>query len=151
MILQAEKVLQDCRETLADFTDGLQGGRWRRHWILCLALIRCVGNVLKEVDGASDKTLKRFIDAEYKELEKREPESKIYWEFIKKERDLILKEYRTSAGQGVTIDLGENKTTYHYVINKGVFKGRDQRKLLKEAISFWEQHIAKIKRNLGET
>jgi hypothetical protein len=61
MILQAEKVSQDCREALDDFTDGLQGGRWRRHWILCLTLIRCVDHVLKEVDGASDRTSKKLL------------------------------------------------------------------------------------------
>jgi hypothetical protein len=32
------------------------------------------------------------------------------------------------------------------VINEGGFKGYEQRELLKEAISFWEQHIGEIKR-----
>ena len=146
MILQAEEVLRDCREALDDFVDGLQGRRWRRHWILCLTLVRCVGHVLKEVDRKSDGTLRSIVDIEYQELEQRKPEPRIFWEFIKKERDSILKQYRTSAGQGVTIDLEENKTTYDYVINEGVFKGYEERELLKQAINFWEQHIANIKK-----
>lgn len=151
MILQAEKVLQDCREALGDFTDGLQGGRWRRHWILCVTLVRCVGHVLDKVDGKPNTTLGSIVEEDYDKLKKSDPEPRIFWEFIEGERNNILKAYRISAGQGVTIHVGENKTTYHYVINEGFFKGWDQRDLLKEAISFWEQHIAEIKRKLGET
>ncbi len=159
MTKAARKVLNDCRGALKDFKDGIQGESWRRHWILCVVLLRAVGNVLEKIDSKQNKTLKDIIKEEYKNIKLNEQDHEIYWEFICKERNNILKEYKVNAGQGVTIHTnplhfnlktGEIKNedspsvTYHYTITSGPLEGRDQRKVVEEAIIWWENYLDKI-------
>jgi len=39
-------------------------------------------------------------------------------------------------------------TVYHYVINDGPFKGRDQRQVLQEAIEWWRAYLDAIDSNI---
>ena len=156
MTNKARIVLEDCKGALSDFKDGLQGAEWRRHWILCVTLLRAVGHVLDKVDKKTNPKLKIIIDQEYEKLKKSKPDPPIYWKFIDSERNSLLKLYETSAGQGVTIKLGEPgtleppETEYYYVINFGRFKGRDQRDVIQEAISWWEEYLNNIDRKLQQ-
>jgi len=159
MTRKARIVLEDCQGALADFRDGLQGSEWRRHWVLCVTLLRAVGHVLDKVDGQSDPQFRKIIDDEYGKLKNSRPDPSIFWEFIHLERNSLLKLYETSAGQGVTIKLGTPggseppETDYHYVINAGPFKGRDQREVLQEAINWWDNYLNNIDKrfNAGGT
>jgi hypothetical protein len=84
----------------------------------------------------------------------------IFCGFIKAERDNILKEYRTAAGQDVTIPLAEpNRSTNAYPMKtitteKGRtvsdFAGRDQRDLIREAIRFWEDYLDGVDKDVAE-
>jgi hypothetical protein len=115
--------------------------------------------VLDNVDGERDLKLRHAIDDWWKNLKSTKPEPLIFWALIDEERNAILKEYQTRAGQGVTIQLsgieinlrtGEQKSdppnppTYHYTINTGPFGGREQRELLGEAIAWWEAQLNAI-------
>ena len=141
----ARQVLEDCRGALVDFKDGLQGGSWRRHYILCITLLRIVGHVLDNVDKLKDPVLKIIIDDEYRKLKNSKKRHQIYWEFIDEERNDLLKEYKTSAGQGVTIKIGQKPAVeYHYVFNDGPFKERDQREVIQEAIVWWKSYLDNI-------
>jgi hypothetical protein len=86
---------------------------------------------------------------EYKELKNRQPEPRIFWEFIKKERDSILKQYRTSAGQGVTIDLEENKTTYEYVINEGVLRAMSKESCCRKQSAFGNSTLERLRGSMS--
>lgn len=46
MTLAARETLEDCRGALAELTDGVKGGQWRRRWIIAIVLLRAVGQVL---------------------------------------------------------------------------------------------------------
>ena len=159
MTKASRKVLEDCKGALEDFKYGVQGGEWRRRWITSVVLLRTVGHVLSKVDALTDPVLEKIINAEWEKLQGSKPEPRIFWEFIDQERNNILKEYQISAGQGVTIRLGtlhlnlktgeqthgeSLPTLYHYTINSGYYKGKQQKDVLNEAIEWWDKYLANI-------
>ena len=142
MTIAARKVLEDCRGAIEEIVDGIQGGAWRRRWIAAVVLLRTVGYVLSSVDARRDNAYKRAIDDAWEKLNNSKPEPVLFWGFIDKERHSIIHEYEVRAGQGVTVHLAQNKPhDYHYLINSGPFKGRDQREVLKEAVNWWESYL----------
>jgi hypothetical protein len=147
MELRARIVLEDCRGALDDLDDKykLQGSKWRRRWAATLALLRAVGNVLKNVDKKSDSKLSDAIQMKWKDQENSKPNPAIFWEFIKKERDQLLKEYTTHAGQGVTVRIGHPEgSVCSYRMQGGPFKGRDPRDVVREAIEWWDNYLKEI-------
>jgi hypothetical protein len=159
MTAAARETLEDCRGALTELVDGVQGRDWRRKWILAVVLLRAVGHVLDKVDGARTPTYRRAIDNWWSGLKASKPAPSIFWCLIEEERNSILKEYQTAAGQGVTIQLsgieinlrtGEQKVdppnppTYHYTFNFGPYKDREQHEVLAEAIEWWEQQLDSV-------
>jgi len=144
MKLHARAVLDDCRDALADLHDKLQGGEWRRRWAAAVGLLRTVGYVLYKVDAKSSPQLRAAVDAQWAALKKSEPEPAILWGFIEDERNRIVKEYASRAGQGVTILIGGPEAIYSYRMNEGPFAGRDPRDLVREAIEWWDTCIKEI-------
>jgi hypothetical protein len=69
--------------------------------------------------------------------------------YIKGERDNVVKEYELSAGHGATTGLRSSKRLpeshkNHYLIHSGPYAGRDQRDVLREAITLLEAHVDAI-------
>ncbi len=101
-------------------------------------------------DGEKDIDLKKIIEKWWKVQKKSKPEPKIFWCFIVDERNSILKEYKFGAGININVHvdfnaaqlepgkpkelLSDRPTEYDYVMNKGPFKGIDQRDLITQAI-----------------
>jgi hypothetical protein len=142
MPLSARTVLEDSRQAAALFTPGLQGSQWRIAYMANVALLRAVYHVLKSRDAAVDPAFRSKFDTWNSNLLVSKPAPEIYWEFIVSERNLLLKEYKALAGQGVAVpgvqidvnlNIGEQKVTrlgeveHCYTMNGGVFAGRDQR------------------------
>lgn len=159
MTSAAREALEDCRGALAELTDGVQGRQWRRRWITSIVLLRAVGHVLNNVDGERSPEYRTAVDAWWRQLKSTKPEPMIFWSLIDEERNTILKEYQTRAGQGVKVQLsgieinlqtGEQKVDpplpaiYHYTINTGPFAGRDQREMIAEGIAWWEKELGAI-------
>jgi hypothetical protein len=159
----AREVLDDCRGALAELVDGVQGPTWRRRWIVAVVLLRAVGHVLEKVDGARSDKHKAEIFRWWTNLKSTEPDPAIFWLFVEEERNTIVKEYQTNAGQGVTVrapvielhlSTREQKIhpalppIYHYTMNAGHYAGRDQRELIAEAIRWWDGELAAIDRAL---
>jgi hypothetical protein len=139
------------------------GVAWQAQFSGCIALLRSVGHVLDKVDAASSERLASNARKWWDSIKASKPEARIFWEFIEKERNLILKESEIRAGQSVTIDLrgvqaqgsvaGEKpepttllaeartEPSYSYQMNQGHFAGRDPRELIGEAIAWWHQQI----------
>ena len=159
MTVAAREVLEDCRGALAELVDGVQGSQWRRRWIIAIVLLRAVGHVLDKIDGERSPQYKAEISRWWENLKATEPRPEIFWLFIDKERNTILKEYQTNAGQGVTVHVSgielnlqtdelevvpSKPSTYHYTMNAGHFEDRDQRELIREAIAWWERQLDEI-------
>ena len=106
MTAAAREALQDCKIALEEFVDGVQGRQWWLRWITCVVLLRAVGHVLRNVDGRRDAKLRLAVDNWWSTLNQSKLSPPIFWSLIEEERNAILKEYRTRAGQGVTVHLG---------------------------------------------
>ena len=100
MLLAARTVLEDCRQAAALFTPGLQGSQWRTVYMTNVALLRAVYHILKSRDAAVDPEFRIKFNDWDSSLLKSKPIPEIYWQFIVSERNLLLKEYQCSAGQG---------------------------------------------------
>jgi hypothetical protein len=163
MTITARIVLNDCREAAELFLHGIQGSKWRIIYIANVALLRAVYHVLKNEAKASP-LLHQIFQKWNSDLGASKSSHDIYWEFIISERNMMLKEYSSTAGQGVTIpgvlfeinvQTNEQKVTrlgqveYHYTMNSGPFVGRDQRDLIAEAITWWEQQLDEIDRRVN--
>ena len=65
-------------------------------WFACLAMLRAVGHVLKNVDaGQRSKAFQNDLASRYRKW-KNDP---VFSDFIEKERNLILKEYESALGE----------------------------------------------------
>ena len=74
MALVARNVLADCEiahQLLRK--ESMESATWRPHWVLCLALLRAVGHVLKKVDGEDDEKQRAAISAKWNESGHRRP------------------------------------------------------------------------------
>lgn len=156
---RARAVLDDCRVALLELRQNPRGVHWRLRWCAALTLLRAVGHVLRKVDAESTSVAPEFRAAArvwWADLNRTKPDPAIFWEFIDKDRHALLKEYRFSAEQGVTVlgavgtvpvgrlALGSMEIEPTYFMKDGVFSGRDQRDLVQEAITWWEEQLDEI-------
>jgi len=118
-----------------------------------LALLRAVGHVLQNVDGANPTSAKA-VAAAYSALKTERASNAIYWDFITSERHAVLKEYRFGAEQIVGLELAyvdaagvsrvDRVPFSLYLLDEGPFAGEDARDVAEQAIAFWEHHLADI-------
>jgi hypothetical protein len=163
----AREVLNDCKGALEEYSDQVLGSAWRRRWVLCVVLLRAVGHVLKKIDGKQSSELESAIDDWWKKLNESKGSNPLFWEFIDKERNLVLKEYEIRGRQETTVFLtglqltinGQTGATYapapapapinHYKIADGYYNGCNQKELIQNAIDWWESQLNEIDRKVA--
>lgn len=140
----------------------MSGSLWRRRYLTAVVLLRAVGHVLDRVDAREDEGLRGRVNRHYLALQNYRDRHAIYWEFIKKERDLFVKQYESAARrtfyygtpgerfeytgsdgtkiQGVRME----RTTITYTLVKGLHAGRDVRDVIQEAIDWWKKSLDEI-------
>jgi hypothetical protein len=157
---QARAVLDDCRSALLELRENPQGVRWRLRWCAVLTLLRAVGHVLRNVDGSSEAIAPEFREEAkrwWDEMQRTKPKPLIFWKFIEKDRNALLKEYQFSAEQGVraggavygrmpygAAPYGSLMMVPTYLMKDGPFSGRDQRDVVEEAIAWWDKQLGEI-------
>lgn len=151
--LRARQVWHDCHIALARLEEDLPPPEWRVAWVGALALLRAVGNVLREVDG-QQPTIKDRVRNQFAEWEKGEARSAVFWEFIKKSRDLALKEYTLSVWDEPTIDvfygvdgmgaMSSLDSALYRPITNGYGEGEDARDVYREALEWWDRKLSEI-------
>lgn len=161
MTAAARRVLDDCEAALDMLQDEEDGRRWRVLWVGAIALLRTVGHVLRNVDGA-DPTARPVVDAAWARWKDDRSDNAVFWEFIEQERNNILKKYRfsvldsaevglvvtrgdESAGQLVAHEtpfvLGEN---LYRPIKDGFGMREDARDVYDEALKWWDAELSRI-------
>jgi hypothetical protein len=166
---RAREILENCRQGLDRLWQNPNGHDWVIQWAGTLALLRTVGDALKnlqKVDANTDPRL-RLAQADWWRRTKAGAPP-IYCEFIQKERNLLLHGATLNAGQSAMVFLQGVEATalaagqsppppkpiqplaaakYSYHMNSGPFAGRDPRELIEEGVAWWERQIAEIERD----
>jgi hypothetical protein len=138
--IASRAVLRDAHVALKDFADALidsDAARIRIRWLNCLALLRTIGHVLKDVDRDRSVWMAAAVDQKHREVMQNEFANLIFHEFIKKERDAILKEYRASIfmwanGKLMVCDVLVGTDLY------------SPDEVIKEALSYWEKYLSDV-------
>jgi hypothetical protein len=158
-MLRAWLVLDDCKYARSLLETPCVDKKWRYQWFATVALLKSVEYVLESVDTQAGARHKNVIESEYKRLQSTRPVPEIYWEFIHRERNLVVHEYLFAdwlggASPGVTAfsytepDTGKIETitfdqpvgnidVYSKSFLDGHFKGRTKLDVVDEAIAWW--------------
>jgi hypothetical protein len=157
-------VLQDCETAIAKHRDDLQGEEFRISWVAILTLLRAVGHVLEKVDAKADPHLKAELDKKWAELRKTRPAPEIFWEFIEKQRNLVLKQYdlgvsrRSKVGETILegrqvqihVELSLNQGSVSVAkadvsrMSSGFFAGQDERVVARSAAKWWRETLDEL-------
>lgn len=163
MTAKAREVLSDCRLALSLLEDDTEDGRWRVHWAAAAALVRAVGHVLRNVDGM-DERVRRAADTAHRRWRSDDPAHEIFREFIERERNNLLKEYRSEVhplseialafettlqplvgGPPIKLrDVAEIDENIYRPMIEGPWAGDDARDVLTAAIEWWERELDAI-------
>ena len=164
MTTVARVVLADCEAALVELRADPQGLQWRVRWAAAVALLRAMLHVLKNIDSLGSPQMRAAIDIKWNELVNSTPSPAIFWSFIQRERNNLLKEYRTSAQQSVNIYLpglelsvslgGEPpapvrptqvaRCEYSFRMGPGPYEGRDPRDIVAEAIAWLRTYLDEV-------
>lgn len=155
MTLAARRVLSNC-EVALDMLDMEEDERcWWVLWAGAIALLRTVGHVLHKVD-TEDFKVSQAVDAAWSRWKCDRENNAIFWEFIEKERNNILKNYEFSMlesaelslvvpGQNMPFTIGEN---LFRPLMEGFGKGEDARDIYNEALQWWDTELTRIESEL---
>lgn len=168
---KAREVLDWCRYGHQKMISNPTGPDWVLTWAGTIALLRAVGHALAHDDAKRDARLMNALGAWWAALEAAKPNPAIFWQFIERNKNLLLKEAELTVRQSIrdpsTItvkgDLSgrrgvqqppsqpEQKSPplgpawiYTYQMTSGFFVGRDSRDLVGDAIEWWEKQLANI-------
>lgn len=97
--LAARRVLRDAYRARHDFSVALDLddlATIRLRWITAITILRAVGHALRKIDAARSCALCSAIDSAWNRWKSQPFQHLIFNEFIEKERNTILKEYRSS-------------------------------------------------------
>lgn len=166
MKLKADLLIDDCKIAIRRHTDELQGESFRLSWLSIVCLLRAIGHVLENVDKLKSPELKSIVEKKWTETLKTKPHPKIFWLFIKTERDRFLKEYehaverkiRMSYRAGgetgyISVDLANSQggtsespgAKFTSCLSSGEYKGRSEKEVALEALDWWWAYVNDIK------
>lgn len=171
MTIAARRVLNDCRIALNLLESDQEDEHWRIHWAAAVALIRAVGHVLQKVDGARSNVASEAIALAYKSWKTGSERHEIFTEFIERERNNLLKEYRTDvhpfteASLAVEMNVIRKSDGEPFVVREvliigeniyrpmldGLYEGNDARDVLEMAIEWWECELDQIDKSIDST
>lgn len=153
-MLRAEIVLKDCRYAHEMLESVLDERRFRVYWAASLSLLRAVGHVLQKVDAETSPKVREAVDRAWKRWSADRGAHALFWEFIERERNLVLKEYEIRLSMdGATVyvesDTGDTvaehlSAEYYLPVTEGHFASEDAREVVADAIRWWTEELALI-------
>ncbi len=151
--LAARRVLRDAyraRHALAKALQSERSSERRLRWITVITLLRAVGHALDSVDVRRSVALKQAAKAAWVRWRDAPFHHLIFHEFIKRERDMLLKEYRFTTRQ--IIPGSETTDTGAIELDTLLLVGDQSYSILEaidKALTWWEIEIAKIEDEAG--
>lgn len=138
--LKAWEPFWDCVTILFQFqnSDVADGDEelpeWRIYWVAGVALLRTIGHVLAKVDAKLSHRHSQLIGDAWKQFQKDKDRNAIFWDFIEKERNNLLKTYSFGARfvadeEGAYVEFQD---------------GEDAFELFREAVYWWRHQLTEI-------
>jgi hypothetical protein len=163
---KAREFLEWCRYGHQRMKDNPTGADWVLVWAGTIALLRAIGHALRSEDARSDPRLNKAQSAWLIRLKAKKPDPHIFWEFIDRDRNKLLKEaeltvrriFQDSLHDGIGLaDSFDGQrlplpaprsppptSICTYQMKSGRFVGQDPRDLVKDAIEWWEKQLDDI-------
>jgi len=142
MTIRARLVLEDAKAAAQELPEGQSGPRdestIRRRLVATMALLRTVGNVLKDVDSKTSEALRRAIKEKWEQ-----PKPLIFTEFIDGYRSAILKRYEQPE---IEFDTIMGTLFPRLKVECGGLTGVSVTHLVNEAIKYWEKYLDDVER-----
>lgn len=144
--LRAWKPFWDCVDILFEFqnSDVADGNEelseWRLNWVAGITLLRTIGHVLDKMDSKISQQHSIIIKGWWQGVKSDRANSHIFWDFIEKERNNLLKTYSFDARfvlhgeEGPCIEFGD---------------GEDAFELFRQAIYWWRYQLMDIEAALS--
>jgi hypothetical protein len=147
----ARRVLADLVLAHSMLEDEEDQAKFRVLWAAAVGLSRTVGDVLDKVDRHTSPNLNSVVTKFYKDWKDDEASNKMFFDFIKTERDLLMHEYRRGYQNG-DIPIAILPQGAEYSLDEGLFSpmidgpfaGADCRDVLLSAIAWWGEQLDKI-------
>jgi hypothetical protein len=112
---------------------------WKMEWFAGVAALRTIGHVLHKVDSEQSQNHQNVINQTWKSWNFNKDDNWIFFDFIEKERNNILKEFSFGAELPSLEDgrvLAYGNTDY------------DASQLFREAVYWWRHELEKIEKAL---
>jgi len=100
---KARQALGWCRYAHHRMRRNPTGEDWVLIWAGTIALLRAVGHALRKEDAAKDARLKKEQGCWWKALNRTKPAPAIFWDFIERDRNALLKEAELTVGQSLNV------------------------------------------------
>jgi hypothetical protein len=151
--LAARRVLRDAyraRQELAKAFQSNGGATQRLRWVAVITLLRAVGHALDSVDVRRSPAMKASAKDAWNRWRQSPFEHLIFHEFIKRERDVVLKEYRFTTGR---VAVGEPEKAVETIGPSTVLLIGDRSYstlgAVDAALRWWEAEIDRIEHEAG--
>jgi hypothetical protein len=155
--LAARRVLRDAYRARQELAKAFQSDvvtTRRLRWVTVITLLRAVGHALDSVDVRRSPAMKEATKAAWTRWRQNPFNHLIFHEFIKRERDTVLKEYRFTTGRvAVSVAAGEPVKTTETIGPSTVLLIGDRSygalKAVDAALAWWEAEISQIEHEAG--
>lgn len=141
---------------------GLWLSDWKVLWVGTCAVLRTATYLMKQdAQSCLNKQLKAGLQKEFGQISENRGQHKIFWEFVFKERNSLLKEYHWSAYEAYLDENGEELKSIGLLatamtakesqlrIHSGAYKGHLALEVLEKAIEWAEERIKSAVENAG--
>ncbi len=158
--LCARKVWHDAVLSLSLTEWAVESAIFRVHWVATVTLLRTIGNVLRNIDTVGHSDILVHVDELWTRVQNTTDDTRLFWEFIKPERDNVLKEYEFAFDQSETqtlaVDVPGGAVTQFEIDSElyrpmidGTFSGDDSRDVLRDALRWWDSELTQIEAQIG--
>ena len=146
--LAARRVLRDAHRANQELAKSFESGAvatQRLRWVTVVTLLRVVGHALENVDARRSISMKLAVKRAWTRWRQTPLHHLIFHEFIKRERDVLLKEYRFTAAR---VTAGESIEATEIVGASAVLLIGDRSyralEVIDAALAWWEAEITAI-------
>ncbi|MFT4079581.1 hypothetical protein [Rhodomicrobium sp.] len=124
---------------------------WVLFWVGGVALLRTVGHVLQKVDAVGSPELGCIISSKWAMWKENRQENAIFWDFIEKERNNVLKIFKLGVFVGQVPDhMPSSDECVSNICEKDIpthcETGEDGRDLFFDAVMWWQEQLAAIEK-----